>query len=80
MFKAQDEAKDAQVTLGKLEAVAQKLRESQEGAAKELVQVWKGGGVRCTGRAVVEVCLLVHVSAAKCRNAACGLTASSTWR
>lgn len=41
MFKAQDEAKEAQLTLSKLEAVAQKLRESQEGAAKELVQVWK---------------------------------------
>jgi len=34
----QDEAKDAKLTLGKLEAVAAKLRESQEAAARELVE------------------------------------------
>jgi hypothetical protein len=33
----QDEAKEAALTLGKLEAVATKLKDSQEAAARELV-------------------------------------------
>lgn len=34
----QEEAKEAKVTLSKLEAVAAKLKESQEAAARELVE------------------------------------------
>lgn len=38
MFKAEDEAKEAQLKYSKLEAVVEKLRQSQEGAARELVE------------------------------------------
>lgn len=38
MFRAQQEAKEAGLKLSKLEAVATKLRDTQEAAARELVE------------------------------------------